>query len=452
MADFNKRVLLFYVALILLLSACTESRPQKQILAQTPPMGWNSWICYGTSVTEAEVRANADFMAEFLKPHGWEYVIIDAGWYAPGMVTLEQYESEHPHQLIDEYGRLIIDTEKYPSALDGNGLKSLSDYVHSKGLKLGIHIMRGIPVQAYEHNTPVKGTGYTARDIADPDSHCEWYRGFYGIDMSKPGAQEYYDSIFELYESWGIDYVKADDLLSPVYAYDEIDAISKAVAKLDNPPVLSLSPGPAPVENVRHMDSVSQLWRISEDFWDNWESLKKQFPLCRKWQSYGHPGGWPDADMLPVGPMALRAMRGEPRMTAFTEDEQYTMMTLWAMFRSPLMLGCSLPDMDPFTLSLVTNDDVIAINQHSVDNRELYEKDGVIVWYARSETGNEHYVAVFNTTDAGIGKYDFNLNYIGIDDAVSVMDVWSGTEVDEDGGVISFNVNSHGTRLLKIKI
>ena len=452
MADYSKRGILFYIALILLLSACSQGGPQRQILAETPPMGWNSWICYGTSVTESEVKANADFMAEHLKPHGWEYVIIDAGWYAPGMVTLEQYESENPHQLIDEFGRLIIDTEKYPSAAGGNGLKPLADYVHSKGLKLGIHIMRGMPVQAYEQDTPVKGTEYTARDIADPDSHCEWYRGFYGIDMSKPGAQEYYDSIFQLYESWGIDYVKADDLLSPVYAYDEIDAIAKAVAKLENPPVLSLSPGPAPVENVRHMSQVSQLWRISEDFWDDWESLKKQFPLCRKWQSYGKPGGWPDADMLPIGPMALRAMRGEPRMTAFTADEQYTMMTLWAMFRSPLMLGCSLPDMDPFTLSLVTNDGVIAINQHSKCNRELYEKDGVIVWYACSEDENEHYVAVFNTTDKDIDGYAFQLSHIPVEGELSVWDVWSGDEVPVIDAEIVLPINAHGTRLIKISL
>lgn len=452
MADYSKRGILFYIALILLLSACSQGRPQRQILAKTPPMGWNSWICYGTSVTESEVKANADFMAEYLKPHGWEYVIIDAGWYAPGMVTLEQYESENPYQLIDEFGRLIIDTEKYPSAADGNGLKALADYVHSKGLKLGIHIMRGIPVQAYEQDTPIKGTEYTARDITDPDSRCEWYHGFYGIDMSKPGAQEYYDSIFQLYESWGIDYVKADDLLSPIYAFDEIDAISKAVAKLENPPLLSLSPGPAPVENVRHMSQVAQMWRISEDFWDNWESLKKQFPLCRKWQGYGKPGGWPDADMLPIGPMALRAMRGEPRMTAFTEDEQYTMMTLWAIFRSPLMLGCSLPDMDPFTLSLVTNDEVIAVNQHSCDNRELYEKGGFVVWYARSEDHSEHYVAVFNTNDSDIEQYTFDLSYIPLRGNQMITDLWSGDTLCADGETVSFSVKAHGARFLKFSL
>lgn len=440
-------------ALLLLYSCSRGVAMQEQMLAETPPMGWNSWICYGTSVTEAEVRANADYMAEHLLKYGWEYVVIDAGWYAPGMVTLQQYEDSHPDQLIDEFGRLVVDTEKYPSASGGRGLAPLAEYLHSKGLKLGIHIMRGLPIQAYESNTPVRGTGYHARDIADTDSQCEWYKGFYGIDMSKPGAQEYYDSIFELYESWGVDYIKADDLLSPIYACDEIDAIASAVAKLEKKPVLSLSPGPAPVENVRDLMSVSNMWRISEDFWDNWESLKRQFPLCRKWQSFGKPGVWPDADMLPLGLMALRAMRGEPRMTAFTRDEQYTMMTLWAMFRSPLMLGCSLPDMDPFTLSLVTNDEVIAINQHSKLNRELFDREGIIAWYAISENERDHYVAIFNTTDSDLRDYCFALEEIGTIGDVTVIDLWSGERLRfDDGYKLKFKINAHGTKLLKISI
>ena len=274
--------------ILLLCSNCTNVNKTNQpestaILAERPPMGWNSWICFGTSVTEDEVKANADFMAENLKKYGWEYIVIDAGWYAPGMETLEQYESATPHQIIDKFGRLIVDAEKFPSAKNGEGLKPLADYLHSRGLKLGIHIMRGIPIQAVEANTPIKGTSYRARDIVNTDSRCKWYFGFYGIDTSKPGAQEYYDSLFELYESWGIDYVKADDLLSPIYAHDEIEAITKAARKGKRPIVLSLSPGPAPVENIKHLQSVAQLWRISEDFCDNWEALKEQFPLCRKW-------------------------------------------------------------------------------------------------------------------------------------------------------------------------
>lgn len=442
--------------LILLLSACCtdtqkpEPAKAEAILAERPPMGWNSWICFGTSVTEDEVKANADFMAQHLKPYGWEYIVIDAGWYAPGMLTLENYEAKTPNQLIDSFGRLIVDPEKFPSSRNGEGLKPIADYLHSKGLKLGIHIMRGIPIQAVEANTPIKGTSYKARDIANTDSQCKWYFGFYGIDMSKPGAQEYYNSIFELYESWGVDYVKADDLLSPVYACDEIDAIAQAARKVKRPIVLSLSPGPAPVENIKHLQGVAQLWRISEDFWDNWDSLKAQFALCRKWQKHITPGHWPDADMLPVGPMAQRAMRGTPRMTHFTPDEQYTMLTLWAMFRSPLMIGCNLPEMNDFTLSLLTNQEVIDINQRSKENRELFATDGIVAWYAQSEDETTHYIAVFNTTDELVDSYTLPLqaiNYIGDG---HVTDLWKNEPVEIDNNAVSFSIPAHGVKLIKL--
>lgn len=433
-------------------SGCCNPVPESEAgTAMHPPMGWNSWICFGTSVTEDEVKANADFMASCLKEHGWEYIVIDAGWYAPGMRTLKEYESEHPEQLIDGYGRLIVDCAKFPSSRNGLGLKPVADYIHGKGLKLGIHIMRGLPVQAYMQNTPVKGTGYHARDIADTSSRCEWYHGFYGIDMSKPGAQEYYDSVFELYDGWGIDYVKADDLLSPVYAQDEIEAISSACRKMSRPAILSLSPGPAPLEQAGHLKEVCHMWRISEDFWDDWDSLKEQFSLCRKWQDHTGPGHWADADMLPVGPMAQRAMRGAPRSSRFTQDEQYTMMTLWAIFRSPLMLGCNLPEMDEFTFSLVTNDDVIRVNRQSCGNRELYYRDGTIVWHALDSIDEDcHYVAIFNTGDEVLCRYDFSLGEIGIDGNVSVTDLWNGTEVETCGNSVALAVNPHGARLLKL--
>jgi len=453
-------VVLFISLSFLMAGGCTpkdkEIRSKQDnretILAARPPMGWNSWICFGASVTEEEVKANTDFMAERLKEFGWEYIVIDAGWYAPGMVHLKQYEAENPYQLIDQYGRLIVDTEKFPSAaIDGKGLKSLANYIHSKGLKLGIHIMRGIPVQAVEQNTPIKGTSYRARDIINPDSRCQWYRGFYGIDMSKPGAQEYYNSILELYASWGVDYIKADDLLWPIYAHDEIEAIAEAIRQVDRPILLSLSPGPAPTENVKHMKSVAQMWRISADFWDNWKELKEQFVLCRKWQSHVSEGHWADADMLPIGPMAQRAMRGAPRATNFTIDEQYTLMSLWAVFRSPLMLGCNLPEIDDFTLSLITNKEVLELNQYTINNRELFERDGVIAWYAQNESKDVHYVAIFNTTDKDINDYIFSLqeiNYIG---RAFVKELWSSEEVPVQDNGVKLSINKHGAIIIKIQ-
>lgn len=392
---------IFITAAVLCLAGCRSGDTS----VATPPMGWNSWISYGTSVTEDEVRDVADYMSDNLLEYGWQYVVVDAGWYAPGMVTLEQYEGSHPYQLVDKWGRLIVDPQKFPSAEGGTGFRALSDYVHSKGLKLGLHIMRGVPIQAYEQDCPIKGTPYTIRDIADTVNVCDWYFGFYGIDMSKPGAREYYKSLFDLYEQWGIDYVKADDLLSPSYAESDIEAISQAAYHRRHPIMLSLSPGPAPLSKAGHLRKVCALWRISEDFWDNWESLKKQFPLCASWQDSTGNGHWADADMLPIGLMALRAMRGEPRQSGFTQSEQRVMMTLWAFFRSPLMLGCSLSQIDPFTYSLITDRKLIEINQKSTGNRQLSREGDIVVWYASLE--NEDCYAVFNLGEE-TAEYDLD--------------------------------------------
>lgn len=412
-------------------------------------MGWNSWICFGASVTEDEVLANADFMKRNLLDCGWEYIVMDAGWYAPGMVALEDYEAARPEQLIDRFGRLVPDPQKFPSAAGGKGLKPLSDQLHAMGLKLGLHIMRGIPVQAYEADSRIKGTRLSVRDIADTLNCCQWYHGMYGIDMTKPGAAEYYESLFSQYRSWGVDYVKADDLLSPSYAVGDIEAISRAAHR--NGIVLSLSPGPAPIEQAGHLASVCELWRISEDFWDNWESLRKQFPLCARWQDHTGDGHWADADMLPVGPMARRAMRGEPRNSNFTEDEQRTMMSLWAMFRSPLMVGCNLPEADPFTISLLTNPDIIEIDSNSRDNRQVCDRDGIVIWSARNaDDESTCYLAVFNTNDTP-EAWPLPGFRDEIPDSIAgagITDIWTGKPVNPGLGPVE--LRPHAVLHLKL--
>ena len=428
-----------WAALFLPFTGCTSSKEEVR-----SPMGWNSWICFGTSVNETEVKANADFMAKKLKQYGWEYVVIDAGWYAPGMVGLDDYLDPHPEQLIDEWGRLIVDAEKYPSAGTGDGFKALADYIHSLGLKFGIHIMRGIPIQAYEADTPIKGTTHTAREIAITDSRCDWYYGFMHIDMNKPGAKEYYDSIFELYASWGVDFVKADDLLSPEYAAADIEAIHNAALNCGRNITLSLSPGPAPVEMASHLAANSTMWRISEDFWDNWDSLKEQFNLASRWNGHSVTGHWADLDMLPVGPMARRAMRGEPRMSNFTNEEQRTMLSLWAIFSSPLMVGCNLPEIDEFTLSLLTNKEVIELDQTEKVSTELVHSDSLVVWKSKAEHGKVWY-AVFNLSDEELDGYELALP----GDAKSARELWKGETMALDEGKLLLSIPPHGVALLK---
>ena len=385
------RVLIFALATSLLFGQTN--------LAPTPPMGWNSWDSYGTTVREQDVKANADVMARDLKKYGWQYVVVDIQWYEPHAQGHE-YKKGAPLQM-DEYGRLTPAANRFPSAAGGAGFKPLADYVHGLGLKFGIHIMRGIPRQAADKNTPILHSKYKASDVADRNSLCDWNPDMYGVDMTKPGAQEYYNSLAELYASWGVDFVKADDMSRPYEKRrPEVVALSKALHGSGRPILLSLSPGAAPLNAAGDLSRQAQMWRISDDFWDKWELLRKQFDYTRDWAPYiGNNGTWPDADMLPFGMLRVNDKKRGPEPSKFTADEQRTVMTLWSIFRSPLIFGGDLPRNDAQTKALIMNEEVLQVNQHSRNNRQSYDKDDIRAWTADAEAGGAKYVAVFNLQD-----------------------------------------------------
>ncbi|HEY8934608.1 MAG TPA: NPCBM/NEW2 domain-containing protein [Cyclobacteriaceae bacterium] len=370
--------------------------------ASTPPMGWNSWDCFGPTVTEAEVKANADYMAQHLKQSGWEYIVVDIRWYVSNDKA-HGYNETDPQFNIDQYGRFIPAVNRFPSAANGKGFKPLADYIHSKGLKFGFHIMRGIPVIAVKQKLPVKGTSVTAADIFSDENQCLWLHDMYTIKPNATGAQEYYNSIFELYAAWGLDFIKIDDLSSPIYFDSEIEMIRKAIDRTGRKIVLSTSPGETPIAHAAHVQQHANMWRTVGDFWDSWEQLKEHFDVFERWNSWRAPGAWPDGDMLPLGKLGIRAERGAPRMTRFTRDEQYTLMTLWCMFRSPLMFGGNLPDNDDFTESLLTNQEALKILKDSKNNRPLFKDDDKVAWTADGDKGVK-YLAVFNTADLKIAE------------------------------------------------
>jgi hypothetical protein len=421
-------------------------------------MGWNSWDCFGVDVTEEEVKANAALMAERLRPVGWEYIVVDLAWYGDGLTARgEQYKMERPPQLIDRWGRLIPNISLHPSAADGTGFKPLADHLHSLGLKFGIHIMRGVPWQAVEAKSPIKGTSYTCDEIALDKERCHWYKGMYSIDMTHPGGQAYYDSLGELYASWDVDFVKADDMNSwtdeetSPYRVDEVEGISRALQRSGRPMVLSLSPGGARLAQAAHLQRHAHMWRISPDFWDNWKALKKMFRRCARWSRFTGPQSWPDADMLPMGRLALRAERGDPRETNFTEDEQYTMMTLWCLARSPLMFGGHLPETGDFAWSLISNPEAMAVNQFSSGGREINRGRGTVMWTARPEKGAGLYLGVFNTGETGPKAIKVQLPELGFNDEVQVRDLWAQKDLGFATRRFEIDVNAHGARLLLLK-
>jgi len=432
-----------------------QNKYYSNLAAPTPPMGWNSWDCFGTTVTEEDVHANADYMAKNLLKHGWEYIVIDIQWYEPN-AKAHGYRN-NAELVTDEYGRLLPAINRFPSSAGGKGFKPLADYVHSLGLKFGIHIMRGIPRQAVRRNLPIHDSQYRAKDIADTNSICPWNTDMYGVKADAPGGQDYYNSIIELYTQWGVDYIKADDMTAfnkkpaDEKRLNEIKSLSNAINKYKRSIILSLSPGPASIDQVDFLKSHAQLWRISDDFWDNWKDILQQFDYMRSWYKHTAPNSWPDADMLPLGRIGIRAERGESRFTHFTTDEQCTLLTFWSIFRSPLMFGGNLPDNDAFTLSLITNDEVLAVDQNSYNNREVYNHNGIIVWTANIPNSNNVYVAVCNTTDKVPSAIEIPWDRIGlINSSYKVRDLWTKSDLGKFDNSISLSINKHGARLLRI--
>ncbi len=412
---------------------------EKRFVAKRPPMGWNSWDCYGAAVTEEILLGNARYMAENLKDFGWEYVVCDIQWYESGA------DSHAYHKFteleMDEYSRLVPAVDRFPSSAGGKGFGPIAEQIHDMGLKFGIHIMRGVPRQAVHRNTPILGTTATARDIAHPASICLWNTDMYGVDANCEGAQEYYNSLFKMYAEWGVDYVKVDDIAredcgpeAPGAAFSEIAMIKKAIAECGRKMVLSLSPGPARVEQADFLLENANMWRMTDDFWDKWELLYGMFERCHAWEGIGCKDHWPDCDMLPLGHLCVcndeNGQKGH--FTHFTKDEQKIMMTLWCIFRSPLMIGAEMRDNDTFTLSLLTNRRLLEMHRNGRKARQVLRKDDMVIWKSQTKDGKT-YVALFNIGEKE-NSVKLKFKDLGLEttdkhsDELVAIDIWDGVQ------------------------
>ena len=427
--------------------------------AKTAPLGWNSWDCFGAGVTEDELKANADYMAKHLKDYGWEYVVCDIQWYEPNAKN-NDYNNFTPLNM-DEYGRLMPAENRFPSAKNGNGFKPIADYCHSLGLKFGIHIMRGIPRQAVHADTPIKNSKFTARQVAHHFSVCSWNTDMYGL-YNCQGAQDYYNSIFKLYASWGVDFIKCDDICvtefrqwdTPYSAYYEIEMIRKAIDGCGRDMVLSLSPGPAHIENADHLAKNANMWRITGDFWDQWDKLHDMFDRCYLWQDKVKKGTYPDCDMLPLGRLSKNGICHGPqnRMTQFTKPEQVTMMSLWGIFKSPLMMGGNMPENDEWTLSLLTNGEYMKMHRESTNAHQYLRNEksgrGEIIWTSNGKKCK--YAALFNT-DNKAKKLLLNLADILMpDEKYEIYDIWSNKSLGCFKNTFKAEIEPHGAGLYKI--
>jgi alpha-galactosidase len=368
-------------------------------------MGWNSWDAYGLTITESQFRDNVNVLAKTLKPFGWQYAVIDEGWYMENPADLKT-----PEKVIfevDANGRFNPVPERFPSALkDGRnqGFRALGDFVHGQGLKFGIHIVRGIPREAVKQNLPVADSHFRAKDVADMADPCPWDPTTYGVRDNAAG-QAWYDALLAQYAGWGVDFIKVDCISDHPYKPTEIRMLHKAILKTGRPILLSLSPGPVSPSLEQELQPYAQMWRISDDFWDYWKntrhaprSLYDQFELAAAWAPYAREGTWPDADMLPLGYLGPQPGDGEARQTRLTQPEQKMMVTLWSIMRSPLIVGANLTTLDAWTTSLLTNRDVLNVNQFAHSQRQVAREGNTVVWTAEGRNGIR-YLAIFNLND-----------------------------------------------------
>ena len=422
----------------------------KNKFALTPPMGWNSYDNYDTTVNEDQVKANADYMAAHLKEFGWEYIVVDIQWYAYDAGSQRKNYQYIPFwkMEIDEYSRLLPCPERFPSSANGLGFQPLADYIHSLGLKFGIHIMRGIPRIAAHNHRKIYGSNKTANEIANPSSICWWNPDMYGLETDREGAQEYYDSMISLYAQWGVDFIKCDDICRQDMPSSEreIEMLHKAIEKSGRPMVLSLSPGPALINKAWHYEKYANMWRITDDFWDSWPLLLNMFERCEIWQNHVSEGCFPDCDMLPLGNIGEGF--GEERTTRFTKEEQVTMMTLWCMFRSPLMLGAELTKLDSWTLKLLTNKKVLRLLSHSSGARQIMRDKQQAIWFTRDNEEAVSYLAIFNLSDVEL-KIGVDLTELEIEYSQGYVleELWSDEIFEGQERTMEMKVMAHGSKL-----
>ncbi len=377
--------------------------------AMTPPMGWNSWDCYYSSVTEKEVLQNAQYLVDNdLVRHGWEYVVVDIRWYCqhPSLGGGNYNQRGDQGYVIDEYGRYLPSPTRFPSCMvngKNEGFKALADKIHKMGLKFGIHIMRGVPKSVVGSSYKLKGSEQTAwsQVYNGTTSPCTWLKDNLLVRNNEAG-QLYYNSIMDLYAEWGVDFLKIDDLSRPFYT-DEIHMIRKAIDQTGRPIVLSLSPGKTQYQYAEECLQNANMWRMMDDLWDNWSAVDAVFNEANEWSQYARPGNYADCDMLPLGQIAMtigdqgftNADKG--RWTLLTQNEQMTMMTLWGICHSPLFFGGEMTKNDAFTLSLLNNEEYhrmhkYGINAHQVDNDE---DNGRVVWTSEDPVTGNRWLALF---------------------------------------------------------
>ncbi|BCG58239.1 hypothetical protein PUR_16640 [Paenibacillus sp. URB8-2] len=447
----------------------TEETPGENTLLRLtprPPLGWNSFDCYGCAAPEDALLENAEAMARLLKPGGYEYFVVDNGWFAEYEIPAgKRYPAvKHADDVnLDAYGRLQPSKCYFP-----HGIKGLIDRVHGLGLKFGIHIMRGIPRKAVANDLPVLGTPYRASDIAEISDTCEWCHYNYGVNMDHPGAQAFYDSFIQMLAKWEVDFIKADDITGHPR---EIEAIVKAIRSSGRDIVLSLSPGGQTTPEFMDVYQQANMLRTTRDIWDNRDDLDKAFDVWHAYSEFRKEGFWLDLDMIPFGHLQLWNPRteakayaetrtsqelsgkGHERMSGLSVNQKYTFITIRALAASPLFMGGDLPSSDEFSIDLITNEGMLECNQNGISGSRVYAESGIEVWKTPHRTAaGEGWIGVFNR-NRETKRVQLTFGQLSLDDSVpaELQSIWPEPAYEHFEGGLTSEIEGDGVLFLHYK-
>jgi alpha-galactosidase len=395
-------------------------------------MGWETWWSGHTgTATEAEVKATADVMAAKLAPFGYQYILIDDGWY----------------DGFDTYGRWQPDTRKFP-----DGFKGIADYVHSKGLKIGIYLTPGINDTVVAANSAIEGTTYHVKDIvtsAAGSTDKATGATTRKIDYTKPGAVEYVQGYANLFASWGVDHVKFD-FVGPgggggnADNQDDVKQWRAALDKTGRQIWLNLSNKLA-ISAIATWQGYSNAWRVENDVEcycstsTDWAHVVREINGLPPFASYAGAGHWNDLDSL---------MLGNGAFDGITTTERQTMFSFWAIGCSPLIIGADLTNLDTADLAILTNSEVIAINQAAVAPKAVATSSSEQVWYSKQADGSIA-VGLFNF-GASATQVSARFSDVGGTSAMSVRDLVSHTDLGPSSASFSATLAAHGSRLLRL--
>ncbi|KOV62263.1 alpha-galactosidase [Streptomyces sp. MMG1121] len=405
-----------------------------------PAMGWSSWSFVRRQPTEATIKAQADaLVSSGLARHGFVQVNLDDFWQ----------KCDGNGFVVDGHGRWSADPAKFP-----DGIKSLADYVHAKGLKFGFYVTPGIAKNAVLENTPVEGTSYHAKDIADTSKTEKNYncKNMYALDYAKPGAQEFVNSWARQFASWGVDYLKIDGVGSQDVA--DVQAWDEALRATGRPITFALSNN-LPIDHATTWRTLANSWRTQGDvecycgpgpdgsgyLLTDWSHVTKRFDSAASWQPYAGPGGWNDLDSLEIG-------NGD--RAGLSSDQRRSQFTLWSMAAAPLLLGTDLTHLDPVDKAMLTNDRLIGVDQDGVAAKRVVNSGAQQVWSKRESDG-AYVVALFNTGTSGSAAVGVNWSQIGFTGSGDVTDLWSGAHKGTVAGSYSATLRPGETRLIRVK-